>query len=109
MDTIDTNKTAFANENIPRMDLESDIRLASRMLGGSSINELRVWRPDSGDLNLTLYCYLSQLLSVGGRGIAVTGTMAFDSVLGRVRARMIVASTNSHKCENIEGKDTNLE
>ena len=42
MDTIDTNKTAFANENITRMDLESDIRLASRMLSGSSINELRL-------------------------------------------------------------------
>ena len=102
-------KSAFQveDENI-RMTVESDLRLASRILSGSSIDELRLWPEDSVP-KLTLYCYLSQVLSIGTRCIAATGSLGFDSALGRVRAQMVVASTNPHESENMDGRNTNQE
>ena len=97
------NNNPMANENESRMDLESNIRIASRILSGSpNISPWQYWGGDSGDPNLPLFCYLSQLLSMEGRGIAVTGTIAFDSATGKVKAKTIVAPTNSHKSKNTE-------
>jgi hypothetical protein len=104
------NNDPMTNESENRINIESNIRIASRILSGPSlIGPWQCYGGDSGDRSLPLSCYLSQLLSVGERDIAVTGTLAFDSASGKVKAKTIVAVTNSLKSTNIDQKDTKSE
>jgi len=81
------------------MDVESDIRAASRILSGSRIEvPLSL---EEGTPNLSLYCYLAQLLNLRERCVAaVTGSLVFDPTSGNIQAETIVLITNSDKHTN---------
>jgi hypothetical protein len=98
------NNNPIGSKNENRLNLESNIGIASRILSGSPIDEWLFWGGDSKDRNLPLFCHLSRLLCVGKRGIAATGTLPLDSATGKAKAKTIVASTNPHKSNQKDAK-----
>jgi len=88
---------AVANENITKMNVESDICVASGILTEPDIPGFRLGGGKEAYHNVYVYCYAAQLLKVGSGDIATTGTLVFDPASGTVNADMIVVSASSRK------------
>lgn len=86
----------MANENIFRMNVESDIRVASGILTESDMAGFPLCG-DETHHNLYVYCYAAQLLKMGNWDIATTGALVSDPESGTVNADMVVVSTASRK------------
>ena len=85
-----------ANENITRMNVESDICVASGILSELEMPGFRLGGEEAYH-NPYVYCYAAQSLKVGNGDIATTGALVFDPASGTVNADMIVVSASCRK------------